>query len=108
MLSFPNQTYAIDEKLLTFPTFRWKVTKKIRPVSNEETSLISYESFYGIVRNFTIASILFQPCSCLIFQHKNWFSLLDSKKADNYHKSPQKNSIQNYMEETFKYCRILN
>ncbi|WP_233201573.1 MULTISPECIES: hypothetical protein [unclassified Sporosarcina] len=29
-------------------------------------------------------SYLFQLVFCLIFQHKNWYSLLDSKKADNY------------------------
>lgn len=50
-------------------------------------------------------SYLFQLVFCLIFQHKNWFSLLDSKKADKY---PAKDAVYRFLNQsTFNWRRFL-
>ncbi len=38
-------------------------------------------------------SYLFQLVFCLIFQHKNWFTLLDSRKADQF---PAKDAVYRF------------
>lgn len=50
-------------------------------------------------------SYLFRIVFCLIFQHKNWFSLLDSKKAEGY---PAKDAVYRFLNQsTFNWRRFL-
>ena len=50
-------------------------------------------------------SYLFQLVFCLIFQNKNWFSLLDSKKADCY---PAKDAVYRFLNQsTYNWRRFL-
>ncbi|WP_346207464.1 transposase [Caldifermentibacillus hisashii] len=50
-------------------------------------------------------SYLFQLIFCLIFQHRNWFSLLDSKKADQF---PAKDAVYRFLNQTtFNWRRFL-
>jgi hypothetical protein len=60
----------------------------------------------GIKKSFGFScSYLFQLVFCLIFQHKNWFSLLDSKKADRF---PAKDSVYRFLNQsTFNWRRFL-
>lgn len=60
----------------------------------------------GIKKSFGFTcSYLFQLVFCLIFHHKNWFSLLDSKKADCY---PAKDSVYRFLNQsTFNWRRFL-
>ena len=59
----------------------------------------------GITKTFGFScSYLFQLVFCLIFQHKNWFSLLDSKKADRY---PAKDAVYRFLNQpTFNLAAI--
>ena len=60
----------------------------------------------GITKTFGFScSYLFQLVFCLIFQHKNWFSLKDSKKADRY---PAKDAVYRFLNQpTFNWRRFL-
>jgi len=60
----------------------------------------------GITKTFGFkGSYLFQLVFCLIFQHKNWFSLLESKKADRY---PAKDAVYRFLNQsTFNWRRFL-
>lgn len=60
----------------------------------------------GIKKSFGFScSYLFQLVFCLIFQHKNWFSLLDSKKANKY---PAKDAVYRFLNQaTFNWRRFL-
>jgi hypothetical protein len=60
----------------------------------------------GIKKSFGFScSYLFQLVFCLIFQQKNWFSLLDSKKADKF---PAKDAIYRFLNQsTFNWRRFL-
>lgn len=60
----------------------------------------------GINKSFGCScSYLFQLVFCLIFQHKTWFSLLDSKKADKY---PAKDAVYRFLNQaTFNWRRFL-
>ena len=60
----------------------------------------------GIKKSFGFGcAYLFQLIFCLIFQHKNWFSLLDSKKAEKY---PAKDAVYRFLNESkFNWCRFL-
>lgn len=60
----------------------------------------------GIKKSFGFGcTYLFQLIFCLIFQHKNWFSLLDSKKADKY---PAKDTVYRFLNQsTFNWRRFL-
>lgn len=60
----------------------------------------------GITKAFGFScSYLFQLVFCLIFQHKNWFALLDSKKADLY---PAKDAVYRFLNQpTFNWRRFL-
>lgn len=60
----------------------------------------------GIKKSFGFScAYLFQLIFCLIFQHKNWFSLLHSKKADKY---PAKDAIYRFLNQsTFNWRRFL-
>jgi DDE superfamily endonuclease len=50
-------------------------------------------------------SYLFQLVFCLIFQNKNWFSLLDSKKVEKY---PAKDAVYRFLNQsTFNWRRFL-
>ncbi len=50
-------------------------------------------------------SYLFQLIFCLIFQHKNWFALLESKKAAGY---PGKDAVYRFLNQsTFNWRRFL-
>lgn len=50
-------------------------------------------------------SYLFQLVFCLIFQHRNWFSLLESKKAERY---PAKDAVYRFLNQsTFNWRRFL-
>lgn len=60
----------------------------------------------GITKTFGFScSYLFQLVFCLIFQHKNWFALLDSKKANRY---PAKDAVYRFLNQpTFNWRRFL-
>ena len=60
----------------------------------------------GIRKNYGFScSYLFQLIFCLIFQHKNWFSLLDSKKKDQF---PAKDAVYRFLNQsTFNWRRFL-
>jgi len=60
----------------------------------------------GIKKSFGFScSYLFQLIFCLIFQHRNWFSLLDSKKADQF---PAKDAVYRFLNQaTFNWRRFL-
>lgn len=60
----------------------------------------------GIKKSFGFGcSYLFQLVFCLIFQHRNWFSLLESKKADKF---PAKDAIYRFLNQsTFNWRRFL-
>ncbi|MEC1723104.1 IS4 family transposase [Schinkia azotoformans] len=60
----------------------------------------------GIKKSFGFGcTYLFQLIFCLIFQHKNWFSLLDSKKAEKY---PAKDAVYRFLNQsTFNWRRFL-
>lgn len=49
-------------------------------------------------------SYLFQLVFCLIFQHKNWFSLLDSKKVDAY---TAKDAVYRFLNQSIQLEKIL-
>ena len=79
---------------------------------NELDSVFSELEMYkhlrkaGIKKSFGLScSYLFQLIFCLIFQHKNWYSLLDSKKADKF---PAKDSVYRFLNQsTFNWRRFL-
>jgi hypothetical protein len=60
----------------------------------------------GIKKSFGFScAYLFRLVFCLIFQHKNWFSLLDSRKADKY---PAKDTVYRFLNQsTFNWRRFL-
>lgn len=60
----------------------------------------------GITKTFGFTcSHLFRIIFCLIFQHKNWFLLLDSKKAEGY---PAKDAVYRFLNQsTFNWRRFL-
>lgn len=60
----------------------------------------------GIKKSFGFTSAyLFQLVFCLIFQHKNWFSLLKSKKSDRY---PAKDAVYRFLNQpTFNWRKFL-
>lgn len=60
----------------------------------------------GIKKSFGFScSYLFQLVFCLIFQHKNWFLLLNSKKADKF---PAKDAVYRFLNQsTFNWRRLL-
>lgn len=79
---------------------------------NELDSVFSELEMYkhlrkaGIKKTFGLScSYLFQLIFCLIFQHKNWYTLLDSKKADKF---PAKDSVYRFLNQsTFNWRRFL-
>jgi DDE superfamily endonuclease len=60
----------------------------------------------GIKKSFGFScSYLFQLVFCLIFQHKNWFMILNSKKADKF---PAKDAVYRFLNQsTFNWRRFL-
>ena len=60
----------------------------------------------GITKKFGFTtSYLFQLVFCLIFHHKSWFTLLNSKKGDRY---PAKDSVYRFMNHSkFAWRRFL-
>lgn len=60
----------------------------------------------GIKKTFGFSSsYLFRLIFCLIFQHKNWFSLLVSKKANRY---PAKDTVYRFLNQpTFNWRKFL-
>ncbi|NBJ71553.1 MULTISPECIES: transposase [Clostridia] len=60
----------------------------------------------GIKKFFGFScAYLFELVFSLIFQHRNWFSLLDSKKADQY---PGKDAVYRFLNQsTFNWRRFL-
>lgn len=52
-----------------------------------------------------VVHICFNLFFCLIFQQKNWFSLLESKKVDQF---PAKDSVYRFLNQsTFNWRRFL-
>lgn len=60
----------------------------------------------GINKTFGFTSShIFRIIFCLIFQHKNWFSLLNSKKSEGY---PAKDAVYRFLNQsTFNWRRFL-
>ena len=71
-----------------------------------ELDILKHLRKAGITKTFGFScSYLFQLVFCLIFQHKNWFSLKDSKKADRY---PAKDAVYRFLNQpTFNWRRFL-
>lgn len=71
-----------------------------------ELNVLKHLRQAGIKKSFGFtSSYLFTLIFCLIFQGKNWFSLLDSKKADNY---PAKDAVYRFLNQsTFNWRRFL-
>ena len=60
----------------------------------------------GITKNFGFTcAYLFQLVFCLVFQHRNWFQLLESKYADQY---PAKDTVYRFLNHPrFAWRRFL-
>ena len=71
-----------------------------------ELDILKHLSQAGIKKSVGFrCSYLFQLVFCLIFQNKNWFSLLDSKKADCY---PAKDAVYRFLNQsTYNWRRFL-
>lgn len=71
-----------------------------------ELKVIKHLREAGIKKSFGFTcSYLFQMIFCLIFQHKNWFRLLESKKADNL---PGKDAVYRFLNHPkFAWRRFL-
>ena len=74
-----------------------QLPKELRYVFSE-LELTKHLRKAGITKTFGFTcSYLFQLVFCLIFQHKNWFSLLDSKKAGLY---PAKDAVYRFLNQS--------
>jgi len=71
-----------------------------------ELDILKHLRKAGITKAFGFScSYLFQLVFCLIFQHKNWFTLLNSKKSDCY---PAKDAVYRFLNQpTFNWRRFL-
>lgn len=71
-----------------------------------ELDILKHLRKAGITKAFGFScSYLFQLVFCLIFQHKNWFALIDSKKADRY---PAKDAVYRFLNQsTYNWRRFL-
>ena len=82
-----------------------QLPKELRSVFSE-LEIFKHLRKAGITKTFGFTcSYLFQLVFCLIFQHKNWFALLESKKADCY---PAKDTVYRFLNQsTFNWRRFL-
>lgn len=82
-----------------------QLPKELRSVFSE-LELTKHLRKAGITKTFGFTcSYLFHLVFCLIFQHKNWFILLDSKKAEHY---PAKDAVYRFLNQsTFNWRRFL-
>jgi len=82
-----------------------QLPKELRTVFSE-LELSKHLRKAGITKTFGFTcSYLFQLVFCLIFQHKNWFTLLESKKSDCY---PAKDTVYRFLNQsTFNWRRFL-
>lgn len=71
-----------------------------------ELEIVKHLRKAGITKKFGFTtSYLFQLVFCLIFHHKSWFTLLNSKKGDRY---PAKDSVYRFMNHSqFAWRRFL-
>lgn len=71
-----------------------------------ELKILKHLRDAGIQKSFGFAcSYLFQVIFCLIFHHKNWFRLLESKKADDL---PGKDAVYRFLNHSkFAWRRFL-
>lgn len=82
-----------------------QLPNELRSVFNE-LDIFKHLRKAGIIKAFGFScSYLFQLVFCLIFQHKNWFALLNSKKADCY---PEKDTVYRFLNQipATKYRRF--
>jgi hypothetical protein len=72
----------------------------------KELKILQHLRNAGISKNFGFTcSYLFQIVLCLIFHHKNWFSLLESKKSDEF---PAKDAVYRFLNNpSFAWRRFL-
>jgi len=72
----------------------------------DELEIFKHLRNAGIKKRFGFTcSYLFQLIFCLIFHHKNWFNLLQSKKGDQY---PAKDAVYRFMNHSkFAWRRFL-
>ncbi len=82
-----------------------QLPKELRSVFSE-LEILKYLRKAGITKTFGFkCSYLFQLVFCLIFQHRNWFAHLESKKADCY---PAKDAVYRFLNQsTFNWRRFL-
>ncbi|QQK76293.1 transposase [Salicibibacter cibarius] len=71
-----------------------------------ELKMLKHLRNAGITKSFGFScGYLFQLVFCLIFEHKNWFQFLESKKSD---ESPAKDTVYRFLNEsTFAWRRFL-
>ncbi|QQK75381.1 transposase [Salicibibacter cibarius] len=72
----------------------------------QELNMLKHLRNAGITKSFGFScGYLFQLVFCLIFEHKNWFQFLESKKSD---ESPAKDTVYRFLNEsTFAWRRFL-
>lgn len=82
-----------------------QLPKEIKAVFRE-LKIVKHLHKAGITKKFGFpSSYLFQLVFCLVFHHKSWFTLLQSKKADCY---PSKDSVYRFLNHSkFAWRRFL-
>jgi hypothetical protein len=82
-----------------------QLPKELKSVFNE-LEISKHLRNAGIKKRFGFTcTFLFQLVFCLIFQHKSWFTLLQSKKGDRY---PAKDAVYRFMNHSkFAWRRFL-
>lgn len=82
-----------------------QLQKELKSVFRE-LEIVKHLRKAGITKKFGFTtSYLFQLVFCLIFHHKSWFTLLNSKKGDRY---PAKDSVYRFLNHSkFAWRRFL-
>lgn len=82
-----------------------QLPKELKSVFRE-LEIVKHLCKAGITKKFGFTtSYLFQLVFCLIFHHKSWFTLLNSKKGDRY---PAKDSVYRFLNHSkFAWRRFL-
>lgn len=82
-----------------------QLPKELKSVFRE-LEIVKHLRKAGITKKFGFTtSYLFQLVFCLIFHHKSWFTLLNSKKGDRY---PAKDSVYRFLNHSkFAWRRFL-
>ncbi|MBD1379665.1 IS4 family transposase [Metabacillus arenae] len=80
-----------------------QLSKELKSVFSE-LEMFKHLRKAGITKKFGFtASYLFQLIFCLIFHHKSWYTLLQSKKGDSY---PAKDAVYRFMNHSMFAWRL--